>query len=72
MHVWGVGSCPYISTRCIYQVANENRTGASPITVNALKKNTYVDDLLKSLDTLEQAKTVYRKILNCSLTLVSN
>ena len=34
VHVWGVGPSPYISTCCIHQVANENRTHASPITDN--------------------------------------
>ena len=55
----GVGSSPYVSTRCIHEVANQNRTNASPMTVSALKNNTYVDDLLKSLDTVEQVKKLY-------------
>ena len=41
-----------IATRCIRQVAVENRT---------LAKNMYVDDLLKILDAIEEAKTVYRE-----------
>ena len=61
VHVWGEGSSLYISTRCIHQVAKENRTQASPITVNALINNTYVDDLLKSVDTTKQAKIIYRE-----------
>ena len=59
--MWGVGSSPFIATHCIRQVAAENRTRASPLTVNALTKNMYVDNLLKSLDTIEQAKTVYHE-----------
>ena len=31
------------------------------MTVSALRKNTYVDDLLKSLDTIEQAKQIYHE-----------
>ena len=59
MHVWGVASSPCISTRCIHEVAKQNRTKASTVTVNALKNNTYVDDLLKSLDTIEQMQPLY-------------
>ena len=44
MHVWWVGSSPYISSRCIHEVANENRTSASPVTVNALRFPTRDDD----------------------------
>ena len=61
VHVWGIGSSPYVSTRCIHEVANQNRTSVSLMTVSALKKNTYVDDLLKSLDTIEQAKKLYHE-----------
>ena len=66
VHVWGVGSSPYVSTRCIHEVANQNRTGASHMTVSALKRNTYVDDLLKSTDTIDQAKQVYYESTACS------
>ena len=55
VHVWGVSSSPFIATWCIHRVSTENRTHASSLTVNALTKNMYVDDLLKSLGTIEQA-----------------
>ena len=60
VHVWGVASSPFIAMRCIRQLAVENRTHASALTTNAIKKNMYVDDLLKSLDTIEEAKILYR------------
>ena len=58
--MWGVASSPFIATRCICQIAIENRTHASALTTNAVSKNMYVDDQLKSLDTVEEAKTLYR------------
>jgi hypothetical protein len=61
VHVWGVSSSPYISTRGIHEVANQNRTHASSLTVNAVKNNTYVDDLLKSVDTIEQMQRLYHE-----------
>jgi hypothetical protein len=59
VHVWGIISSPYIATRGIHAVAQQNRTRASPQTVGALKDNTYVDDLLKSMDTIQQMKQLY-------------
>ena len=57
-HVWSMASSPFIATRCIQQVAAENRTHASALTTNAIIKTMYIDNLLKSLDTIEEAKNV--------------
>ena len=65
VHVWGRGVVlsPFIAiilTRCIHQVAKENRTKASPpLTLNSLMRNMYVDDLLCSLDTIQEVCTLY-------------
>ena len=32
VHVWGMASSPYVSTRSIHEVAKQNRTNASPVT----------------------------------------
>ena len=40
--------------------ATENRTHASALTTNEIKKNMCLDDLLKSLDTIEVAKILHR------------
>ena len=61
VHMVGVASSLFIATCCIRQLAVENRTHASALTTNAIKKNMYVDDLLKSLDTIEDAKILYRE-----------
>ena len=61
IHVWGMASSPFIATRRIRQIATENRTDALALTTSAIKKNKYVDDLLKSHDTIEEAKMLYRE-----------
>ena len=72
VHVWGVASSPFIATLCICQIVVENRTHASAFTTNAVTKNMYVDDLLKSLGTIEEAKTLYRKSTEIFRILVLN
>ena len=60
VHVWEVASSLMIATRCIHQVAKENRKHTSPLTISSLTCNMYVDALLKSLDTIEDMHTLYR------------
>ena len=50
-------------TRCIHQLAKGNRTHALSLTISSLMCNMYVDDLLKSLDTIKDVRTLYRKII---------
>ena len=40
----GVPSSPYVSTRCIHEIAKQNRTKASPVDVGALKDDPCVGD----------------------------
>ena len=61
VHVCGVALSRFIASRCIHQVAKENHTHASSLTVSSLMRNMYVDDLLKSLDTIDEVRTVYRE-----------
>ena len=67
-----MASNPFIATHCIRQVATENRTHASALTTNAIKKNMYVDDLLKSLDTIKEAKMLYHESVELFRILVLN
>ena len=70
VHVWGVASSPFIATRYIHQVAKENRTHASQLTISSLMCNMYVDDLVKSLDTIDEVRTLYRESIQLSPTPV--
>ena len=57
-HVWGVVSSPYISCLAIRKTAEENHTNASVLTLDTIRNSMYVDDLLFSTHTLEEARTV--------------
>ena len=62
VHVQGIVSSPFTATRVIHQVAKENRTNASKMTTTAVRKNMYIDDLLKSLDFTHDACTIYHEM----------
>ena len=56
-----MASALFIVTQCIYQVAQENRSKASPLTENSLMQNMYVDDLLLSIDAIEEVRILYHE-----------
>ena len=64
VHVWGVNSSPFIATFCIKKVAGQNCTNASKITTDAIQKNMYVHDLLKSVDNFEEACIIISEIVS--------
>ena len=57
-------SSPYIACRSIRQVAKESPTNASNHTLHAIQHCMYMDDLLVSTDTLEEAETVATESIN--------
>ena len=57
-HVWGIISSPYIACRAIRKVTEENPTRASDITLKKIRHFMYMDDLLVSTDSFEEAETV--------------
>ena len=63
-HVWGVVSSPYIACRSIREIAKENPTNASNPTLHAIQHCMYMDDLLVSTDTLEEAETIAIESIN--------
>ena len=63
-HVWGVVSSPYIACRSIREIAKENPTNASNPTLHAIQHCMYMDDLLVSTDTLEEAETIATESIN--------
>ena len=62
MYVWGVGSSPFIATRCLHQVADDDRMQASTLPMTAVRDNMYVDDPLKSVDTIPDGLTLQREM----------
>ena len=63
-HVWGVVSSPYIACRSIREITKENPTNASNPTLHAIQHCMYMDDLLVSTDTLEEAETIATESIN--------
>ena len=53
--MWGAASSTFTATWAIHQVAADNRTNASRMTISAIQQNVYVDDLLKSLNSALKA-----------------
>ena len=62
MHVWGIVSSPFTATHVLHQVVADNRTHATEMITTAVRDNMYVDDVLKSIDMIEDAKVFYRQM----------
>ena len=45
-HVWGVNSSPYVALVALNHLVTENPTNACQVTLDAVKKNRYMDDVL--------------------------
>nr|CAI5818586.1 unnamed protein product [Callosobruchus analis] len=58
---YGTASAPYLATRCLEQLAQDNAQ-VYPHTSNVIKTSFYMDDLLVSFDTIEQAIECYREL----------
>ena len=54
-HVWGVNSSPYVALLAFKRLVEENPTDASPVTLNAVKENRYMDDVLFASNNLLDA-----------------
>ena len=57
-HVWGIICSPYIACTAIRYVTEKNPTGASYITLKAIQDSMYMDDMLLSVNSLEEAKVI--------------
>ena len=53
--VWGVNSSPYVALLAFKRLVEENPTDASPVTLNAVKENRYMDDVLFASNNLLDA-----------------
>ena len=57
-HPWGVKSSPFIASFAIQKTLEDNAIVASDQTRDTIRKNIYMDDLIFSVDSLDEAKTV--------------
>ena len=60
-HVWGVISSPYIACAAIRKTAADNPTNASSHTTETVKGCMYMDDMLFSRDTQDEAQLVAKE-----------
>ena len=57
-HAWGVISSPYIACAAIRKAADENPTNASNLTTETIRRCMYMDDLLFSSHSIEEAQLI--------------
>ena len=58
-HPWGVKSSFFIASFArIPKTLDDNATGASDLTLDTIRKNIYMDDLMFSVDSLDEAKII--------------
>ena len=56
-HVWGVNSRPYVALVALNHLVTENPTNACQVTLDAVKRNRYVDDVLLASNKLVDLET---------------
>ena len=54
-HLFGAGSSPSIANFCLDKTADLEKEGIDPEAMESVKKNTHVDDLINSTDTIQKA-----------------
>ena len=64
VHIFGAKSSPCCANRASKETANDNEVKYGKLVTTVVRRNFYVDDLLKSTATVEQA-------INLSLKLIS-
>lgn len=57
---FGTAAAPFLAIRCLHYIADSLKKNA--LIANIIKKNFYVDDLVLSLDSIEQATSIKREI----------
>ena len=62
-HLWGVKSSPFIANFAIQKTLEDNAIVASDLTRDTIRKNIYMDDLIFSIDSLNEAKTIAHKAI---------
>ena len=62
VHVFGGASSPSCSNFALRKTASDNRSEYASDVTRILEKNFYVDDMLKSFQTITEAKDAIRKV----------
>ena len=62
VHIFGATSSPSICGYALRRTAADNREGFSSETVDAVMRDFYVDDLLKSFETTSQAVEITKEL----------
>ena len=63
-HPWGVKSSPFIASFSIQKTLDDNTTCTSDLTLDAIRKNIYMDDLMFSVDSLDEAKIIANEAID--------
>ena len=63
-HPWGVKSSSFIASFAIQKTLDDNATGASDLTLDTIRKNIYMDDLMLSVDSLDEAKIIANEAID--------
>lgn len=60
---YGTVSAPYLSTRCVIELANQNEQ-QFPEIAKIIRRDFYVDDLLTGTDSIEKVRDIVYKVSN--------
>ena len=63
-HPWGVKSSPFIASSAIQKTLDDNTTGASDLNLDTIRKNIYIDDLIFSVDSLDEAQIIANEAID--------
>ena len=63
-HVWGINSSPYVALLALKCLVEENPTNASQLTLQAIKKNRYMDDILLASDSLSDLEIIAKESID--------
>ena len=55
VHLFGATSSPSVANYCIKRTAEQNKENSSAEAIDSILRSLYMDDLLKSVSTTEQA-----------------
>lgn len=61
-HIFGVSDSPSCANFCLKRAAEDNKGNFSEDAVNAVKKDFYVDDFIKLVKTVDEAKSLVHEV----------
>lgn len=62
VHIFGAGSSPSCTTFALLKTADDNQLLYSEEVIMTIRQNFYVDDYLKSIQSVEQAISLYQQL----------